>query len=69
MPAPDRPGIRSLADRFREEQLEANEGLAPFVDPARLEALEAAVFGLAESARERAAGAGAPAEPVEEGPG
>jgi CHAD domain-containing protein len=68
MPAPDRPGIRSLADRFREEQLEANEGLAPFVDPARLEALEAAVFGLAESARERAAGAAAPAEPVEEGP-
>jgi CHAD domain-containing protein len=64
MPAPDRPGIRSLADRFREEQLEANEGLAPFVDPARLEALEAAVFGLAESARELVAGAG---EPVGEG--
>jgi CHAD domain-containing protein len=54
MPAPDRPGIRSLADRFREEQRIANEELAPFVDPARLEAIEDAVRSLAAAARARA---------------
>ncbi len=59
MPAPDRPGIRSLADRFRAEQLQANEELMPFVEPGRLEALEASVFSLAAAAREEAAEAGA----------
>lgn len=62
MPAPDRPGIRSLADRFRAEQLQANEELTPFVDPARLEEIEASVRYLAAAARERAAGAEAPAD-------
>jgi CHAD domain-containing protein len=54
MPAPDRPGIRSLADRFRDEQRVANEELAPFVDAARLEQLTESVRGLAAVARERA---------------
>jgi CHAD domain-containing protein len=66
MPAPDRPGIPSRADRFRDEQLAANEALAPFVEPARLEELEAAVFGLAAAARERIEGAEAPAGPAGE---
>jgi len=51
MPAPDRPGIRSLIDRFAEEQEQANADLASFVDEARLEALREAVLGLAEAAR------------------
>jgi CHAD domain-containing protein len=54
MPAPDRPGIHSLADRFRTEQQEANEALKPFVEPARLEAIDEGVRLLAEAARERA---------------
>jgi CHAD domain-containing protein len=62
MPAPDRPGIRSLADRFRDEQRIANEGLAPFVDPARLEAIEDSVGSLAAAARTRARGAEEPTE-------
>jgi CHAD domain-containing protein len=53
--APDRPGIRSLVDRFREEQEEANRELASFVEPARLEAIEAGVRGLADAARARVA--------------
>jgi CHAD domain-containing protein len=56
MPAPDRPGIRSLVDRFRGEQERANEELAPFVESARLEAIGEGVRQLAGSARERAAG-------------
>jgi CHAD domain-containing protein len=55
MPAPDRPGIHSLADRFRTEQVEANEALAPFVETARLEAISEGVRMLAEAASERAA--------------
>ena len=39
MPAPDRPGIGSLVDRFRAEQEQANADLVPFVDEARLEEL------------------------------
>jgi CHAD domain-containing protein len=54
MPAPDRPGIYSLADRFRTEQREANDALRPFVEPARLEAIGEGVRLLAEAARERA---------------
>ena len=55
MPAPDRPGIRSLADRFRVEQEEANEALAQFVEPARLDAIAEGVRALAAVARERSA--------------
>ena len=64
MPAPDRPGIRSLADRFRDEQREANDGLAPFVEPARLEEIRSSVALLAAAARERAAEPDADEEPV-----
>ena len=51
MPAPDRPGIASLAERFRSEQLEANSALAPFVDPKRLERLHDSLRELAAAAR------------------
>jgi CHAD domain-containing protein len=51
MPAPDRPGIRSLVAQFREEQLEANEQLGPFIEPERLEKLRIALAELAEAAR------------------
>lgn len=53
MPAPDRPGIESLADRFRAEQLEANSALVPFVEPKRLDALHRALGRLAAAARAR----------------
>lgn len=36
----DRPGIDSLRDRFRAEQLEANEALAPELQAERLERLQ-----------------------------
>ena len=49
--APDRPGIRSLADRFREEQAQANADLEAFVDPERLEQILAGVHELAAGAR------------------
>jgi CHAD domain-containing protein len=39
MAAPDRPGIDSLIDRLRAEQRRANDELAGFVAPDRLEAL------------------------------
>jgi CHAD domain-containing protein len=52
--APDRPGIRSLADRFREEQAQANADLEAFVEPERLEAILAGVMELAAAAREAA---------------
>lgn len=43
MAAPDRAGIESLISRLREEQRRANEELAAFVTPERLEALLEAV--------------------------
>jgi CHAD domain-containing protein len=49
--APDRPGIRSLADRFREEQAKANLDLAVFAGPERLEEILAGVHDLAAAAR------------------
>jgi CHAD domain-containing protein len=52
--APDRPGIRSLADRFRDEQAQANSDLASFVEPDRLEEILAGVHELAAAAREAA---------------
>lgn len=51
MPAPDRPGIRSLVDRFRAEQAEANSGLEPFVDPVHLEEVRERIAEIAEAAR------------------
>jgi CHAD domain-containing protein len=57
IPAPDRPGIASLTDRFRAEQLQANEGLVPFVDRKRLERLHEDLRELAAAAR-TAAGEG-----------
>jgi CHAD domain-containing protein len=57
MPHPDRRGVESLVDDFREEQLGANDGLAEPVDPVRLRRLEAAVAELEAAAREAAAGA------------
>jgi CHAD domain-containing protein len=53
--APDRPGIRSLADRFRGEQLQANADLEDFVRPERLEEIVTGVRELAAAAREAAA--------------
>jgi CHAD domain-containing protein len=65
MPAPDRPGIRSLADRFRAEQQQANEELVAFVAPEHLEAIAGAVRELAEAARERVSDVGDDAGPDE----
>jgi CHAD domain-containing protein len=50
--APDRPGIRSLADRFRSEQAQANAELEPFVEAGRLKEILAGVHELAAAARE-----------------
>jgi CHAD domain-containing protein len=49
MPMPDRRGVDSLIDRLRSEQREANEGLAPLVDGARLAALRQSLDELVES--------------------
>jgi CHAD domain-containing protein len=51
MPAPDRPGIRSLVGRYRSEQAEANVALEAFVEPARLEEIRDRVKELAAAAR------------------
>jgi CHAD domain-containing protein len=51
MPAPDRPGIDSLIDRYRAEQRRANEALEPFVAADRLERLREAIHALAADAR------------------
>jgi CHAD domain-containing protein len=67
--APDRPGIESLVAKLRTEQEEANEGLAGFVDRARLEVLRVRVDELVAAAEELGGGPGAPssngADPVE----
>lgn len=67
--APDRPGIESLVAKLRTEQDEANEGLADFVDRARLEALRIRVDELVAAAEELGGGQEAPssngADPVE----
>jgi CHAD domain-containing protein len=57
MPSPDRRGIESLADGFRDEQLAANADLAMPVEAARIDALQRSVHDLAMAAR-RAAGNG-----------
>ena len=70
MPAPDRPGIRSLVEGFRAEQAQANVDLVPFVEEARLEDLRERLLGLAAAARaavadvDPAAGEELPAELV-----
>jgi CHAD domain-containing protein len=52
MPAPDRPGIRSLSASFEDEQGRANAALAPFVEEARMAELRERILALAASARE-----------------
>jgi len=67
--APDRPGMESLVAKLRTEQDEANEGLAGFVDRARLESLRLRVDELVAAAEELGGGPEAPssngADPVE----
>ena len=53
IPEADRAGVDSLAERLRTEQRRANDDLAPFVQPERLDGLHAAVSALAEQAREQ----------------
>ena len=54
MPAPDRPGIRTLTERLRVEQAEANAALAPFVDAGQLAALSELLSELVAAAEGRA---------------
>jgi CHAD domain-containing protein len=54
LPAPDRPGIHSLIDRYANEQQEANRALEPMVDPERLRRLQEAVRQLVAEARSAA---------------
>ncbi len=54
MPTPDRPGITSLADRFRAEQSDANKALEPFVEQKRLQRLERDLRKLTAAAKEAA---------------
>jgi len=51
-PAGDRGRLEILLARLRDEQREANEGLAPFVSEKRLGSLRDALDALAEAARE-----------------
>ncbi len=51
MPRPDRPGVESLISSFRAEQLGANQDLAAFVEPRRLEKLLAGIDELVAAAR------------------
>jgi CHAD domain-containing protein len=51
VPRPDRRGIGSLIERYRAEQLEANERLVPFVEPGRVARIQADVRALAAEAR------------------
>ena len=55
MPAPDRPGARTLIERLRAEQTEANAALAPFVDAGRLAALSELLYELVAAASRSAA--------------
>lgn len=51
LPAPDRPGIHSLIDRYAAEQQEANRALEPMVDAEGLQRLKEAVGRLVAEAR------------------
>ena len=57
MAAPDRVGLESLIDRFGDEQRHANEELAGFVSPDRLESLQERLDELVSAARDAAPGA------------
>ncbi|MFN8151643.1 MAG: CHAD domain-containing protein [Solirubrobacterales bacterium] len=65
MPAPDRPGIQSLVERYGDEQRQANVELEPFVDPARLRLIHDEVLKLAAAAREGIGGDDSPDSPAE----
>jgi CHAD domain-containing protein len=60
MPAPDRAGIESLVGRLRDEQRRANQELARFVAPERLESLGERLRDLVAEARATSA----PAQPA-----
>ena len=51
LPASDRPGVESLIERLRDEQLQANEDLAPVVDSDRLAGVVERLEDLATAAR------------------
>lgn len=51
LPRPDRPGVDSLIERYREEQGRANRELAPFVAGKRLARLHESALELAAAAR------------------
>lgn len=52
--APDRPGVESLIDALRAEQVEANEALAPHVADERIAALRERLDDLVRSAAKNA---------------
>jgi CHAD domain-containing protein len=54
LPMPDRPGVNSLIDRLRAEQMEANEVLASLVSREQLDGLTEKLTGLAAEARTEA---------------
>jgi CHAD domain-containing protein len=55
MPAPDRTGVSSLIESYREEQSEANTGLAPLVEEPSLTALRQSLDELVAATRDGAA--------------
>jgi CHAD domain-containing protein len=54
MSAPDRRGISSLIERFRDEQAEANMELVPLVEEQNLNSITESLDELVATARERA---------------
>jgi len=52
MPAPDRTGVSSLIARYRNEQVEANTGLAPLVEEPSLISLRESLEELVAAGRE-----------------
>lgn len=50
-PGADRLGLEALGERLREEQRQANETLAPYVEPKRLKKLRQRLRKLAEAAK------------------
>lgn len=50
-PASDREAIEALIERLREEQREANEALAPYVERKRLKKLRRRLLELVEAAK------------------
>jgi len=66
MPRPDRRGIESLSEEFRDEQLAANAELAAPVEGAHIDALQRSIHDLATTAR-LAAGTGPERDPELDG--